>query len=228
MTNNAWNSPYPDADGELLIGSTGARPVASTLTAGTNVTIVNSAGGAEIQTSPIDDFVVVQRDTASNTAAIDYLCRISDFEVFYLIGNNTQPVTSGGLGIKLSTDGGATFDSTASNFQGVGWEVDDGASTTHLDDSALTAAKLQIYGSTTANAGVDANEVCSFIMTIWNPSDTNWTKCVSYSVYIDNGGQHQTQYWASFHKSTTAINAMRLQQSTGNISQGEFVLYGAS
>ena len=41
-------SPGQATNGQLVIGSTGADPVLSTLTAGTGVTITNTAGGVEI------------------------------------------------------------------------------------------------------------------------------------------------------------------------------------
>lgn len=47
-TNNATNTPALTLNGQLLIGSTGANPVAATLTAGSNVTITNAAGSITI------------------------------------------------------------------------------------------------------------------------------------------------------------------------------------
>ena len=50
-TNNVTNQPELTTNGQLLIGSTGVAPVASTLTAGTNVTITNGAGSITIAAS---------------------------------------------------------------------------------------------------------------------------------------------------------------------------------
>ena len=225
-TQNAWNTPYPDADGETLIGETGARPSATTIAAGTNVTVVNTPGGIELQTSPISDWVVVQRDTASNTAYIDYLCRLSDFRALVLVGNNHKPQTATGLGVSISTDGGATFDTTASNYRGLGWEVNEAASTTWLDDSALAGGKLQIVGSTSEPMANGTNETSSFIMTIWDPSNTQWTKSSSYVYYNNQDTDPIIQFWGCQHRSTTAVDGLRLMQTTGNIGQGDFVMYG--
>lgn len=43
-TNNAVNEPTLTLDGQLIIGSTGNRPVAATLIQGANVTITNGPG----------------------------------------------------------------------------------------------------------------------------------------------------------------------------------------
>lgn len=47
-TINATNTPQLTTNGQLIIGSTGAFPVATTLTAGANITITNGAGSITI------------------------------------------------------------------------------------------------------------------------------------------------------------------------------------
>lgn len=47
-TINSTNTPQLTTNGQVIIGSTGAFPVASTLTAGTNITITNGAGSITI------------------------------------------------------------------------------------------------------------------------------------------------------------------------------------
>ena len=50
-TNNSWNSPYLTANGQLLIGSAGNPPVAATITAGSNMTIINGTGSISVNFS---------------------------------------------------------------------------------------------------------------------------------------------------------------------------------
>ncbi len=59
-------------DGELIIGRTGDSPVAATLTAGTNVTITDSANGIEIAASGSGGFAVTQVKMSYITAATLY------------------------------------------------------------------------------------------------------------------------------------------------------------
>jgi len=49
IASNGYVAPL--SNGQLLIGSTGVNPVAATLTAGTNISIINSAGGITISGS---------------------------------------------------------------------------------------------------------------------------------------------------------------------------------
>lgn len=222
-TNNMWNTPDLTTNGQVLIGSSSGRPSAATLTASTNVTVNNSAGSIEVQTSPISDWVIFQSDTASTDSSIEYTCRISDYQGFVLIGNNTQGSAANGLGIQLSTDGGSSYD-TGNNYGIVGWECDETGNIVQLDDDPW--AKLQIAGSTTAFEGTDANEVVSFVMFIYQPNAAAYTKSTCYCYYNDEDGNNILQYWMSAHRSTTAITAMRLVQTSGTIDQGEFTLYG--
>lgn len=227
MTQNAWDTPYLTTDGHLLIGNGSARPTAGLITEGTNVTINAGAGTCEIETAPIDDFVVVQRDTASNTSGIDYTCGISNYQLLMLIGNDTQPATSSGLGISISTDGGSTFDTTAANYSGVGWVVNSNSVTSNISSDETAGGKLQIYSSTEFTAGSDSNETSSFVCYIFKPSGALWTKTSCYCAYIDADGDHVIQWVGGLHKGTAAVNALRLRQTTGNIGSGEFVMYGA-
>lgn len=47
-TINSTNTPQLTTNGQIIIGSTGAFPVAATITAGTNITITNGAGSITI------------------------------------------------------------------------------------------------------------------------------------------------------------------------------------
>jgi hypothetical protein len=50
-TNNVTNTPELTLNGQLIIGSTGATPVAATLTQGAGITITNAAGSITIAAS---------------------------------------------------------------------------------------------------------------------------------------------------------------------------------
>lgn len=47
-TINATNTPQLTTNGQLIIGSTGAFPVAATITAGSGITVTNGAGSVTI------------------------------------------------------------------------------------------------------------------------------------------------------------------------------------
>ena len=89
-TNNSWNSPYLTANGQLLIGSTGAIPVATTLTAGTNISITNGAGSISVAASAAGSFTwsVITATSQSIVAFKGYVANAGTLLTF------TLPVTA--------------------------------------------------------------------------------------------------------------------------------------
>lgn len=84
MTNNSWNTPYLTQDGQLLIGSHGARPAATTLTAGTGISIENGPGSITISANGF------QQPIAITFVSSSYTVVSSDF---YLSVNTGTAVT---------------------------------------------------------------------------------------------------------------------------------------
>lgn len=68
-TNNSTNTPELTLNGQTFIGSTGVNPVASTLTAGTGITITNGAGSITISGSGSSGWV--DQTSASVTMAVN-------------------------------------------------------------------------------------------------------------------------------------------------------------
>jgi hypothetical protein len=63
---NSWNSDYPQNDGEFLIYDSNAeRPVANTLSSGTNITVTNSPGDIQLDFTPVlNDGELIIGDTS--------------------------------------------------------------------------------------------------------------------------------------------------------------------
>ena len=68
MTQNAINSDYPNADGELLIGATGARPLGATITAGSGITVTNAANAITLTAAGGGSGDIIQILEDTNTA----------------------------------------------------------------------------------------------------------------------------------------------------------------
>lgn len=68
-TNNATNTPQLTTNGQTFIGSSGVNPVASTLTAGTGISITNGAGSITIASSGSAGWV--DQTTSSVTMAVN-------------------------------------------------------------------------------------------------------------------------------------------------------------
>jgi len=148
---NAISSLGPLTDGQLVIGSTGVSPAASTLTAGTGITITNGAGTITISSSAVG---FVWNSVAGTTQAITegngYVNTNAALTTF------TLPAT-GAFGTIFAIVG-----------QGAGgWTI------------AQNAGQSLILGSLQSTAGVtgsvsstNANDGIEFLCTV---ADTTWT-----------------------------------------------------
>ena len=116
-TRNAWNTPDLTADGQLLIGQTGGRPLAANLTAcGFNIT--NGAGSISLDTiSTGQDYVRISTATAASSATIDFTSLSSTYFLYIVVIANLAPVTDGAiLYMRTSSNNGISYDSTAGNY----------------------------------------------------------------------------------------------------------------
>ena len=110
-------------NGQLLIGSTGAAPVAATLTAGTGVSITNGAGSITINSTGGGSQITFNTDTAPST---------TDNFAIYLIGDpaNTNIIVNGGVTtinpadtIEIQLNSDIVLNSIQTNDAGTGNEI---------------------------------------------------------------------------------------------------------
>jgi hypothetical protein len=173
-------------------------------------------------------FVLVEQHTATNSASLNFTTGISstydDYQIELL---NVVPVSNAvNLIMRMSTDGGATYDSGSNYFwDALSWRAGSGTVNAGGTDTSigLTAANsLSISNATTMGA--------SFSLNFFQPLSTTLYKQVrgkgmmlfqdgSTRVMLEVGGQYT---------STTAVNAFQFLMSSGNISSGTIRLYGLS
>ena len=221
-TRNAWNTPDLTADGQLLIGSSAGRPSAATITAGSaNVTVTNGSGSITVATvSSNSNWIKISTATASVSATIDFTGLSSTYHVYKVVISNLQPATDTvTLYFRTSTNNGSSYDAAASDYQ---WQ---GILTTTADNNpSVDNADSEIH--LTSSLGTAANENCNLEIIIYDPSSSEYTKIVSEAVYKNTSTVRQVFEAGGYRQSATAVNAIRFLMSSGNISTGNFVLYG--
>ena len=164
--------------------------------------------------------VLISTATASTTAVVDFTLP-SGYNSFELKCINVVPSTdSVGMWLRVSTDGGATFAAGASDY----------SFQRYLQNSTTpfylvqTDSKLFLQGSSISNM---VGRYHNSTFKIYNPSNTNSYKNISgesftyrddtiYTISIMNG----------VYLSNTAVNAIRILMSSGNIASGTFELWG--
>jgi hypothetical protein len=166
--------------------------------------------------------------TASNSATLDLTSKMSStYDDYVLIFNNIIPATNtANLLLRTSTDNGANFDASASDYI-YALQLNDAVSGPTNPNS--TSATSIMIGSSITNSSVLG---LSGEIKIFNVNSTTVRKFVSGDVsYIGSGGgTHITSGRIAGLRDSTEVNldAIRLLMSSGNISSGTVKIYGIS
>ena len=226
MTQNAWNSPNLDANGEVLIGSGSTIPVATTITGGTNCTVVNGANTVQLTYtgSTAGDWVLTHSASASNSTELTFTGLSSTYFVYMIVVDNYVPANDGDrFYYQTSTDGGSSYDSGSSDYYYQGWEADNGGTVGALDGEF---DKSNILGSGTYQPGNATNESSSAVSYFYNPSASDYLRSTNFNTTRDDTGETVLLAIHSGRLQATAVDAIRLFCSGGNITTAEVRIYG--
>lgn len=197
---------------------TGATITATTQTTGDNSTKVATTAYADAARA-IGDFIRLSTATASASATIDFTSLLSStYDVYMIELINVKPATNGALFYLLtSTNNGSTYDNTVGNYLGVN---------VVMKATGVTAASAGTGNMILTDGIASAREGASGFIYITTPSASARTHVRSEIGYTDSAGTVETfSLTAAYRDSTTAVNAVRLYMSTGNIASGTINLY---
>jgi hypothetical protein len=133
-------------NGELVIGSTGALPVLSTLTAGTGISITNGAGSIIISgtSGPITNGFTSVTSTPYVASSTDYFLGVTTSSLAITIELPNAPATGRTFVVKDSTGNAATNNITITT---VGGTVDIDGATTYVINTAYQSIGVLFDGS---------------------------------------------------------------------------------
>lgn len=161
--------------------------------------------------------------TASNSATIDFTSSIdSTYEEYVIVGISVVPATDGTtLQYFSSTNGGSTFDTGASDYNQTSFSQTNGAAV------AIGGGGGDAFMPLTLAIGGASGESTNFTIHISNPSNSSVNTLFQHSSYsLGTGGLIQHFYGSAQRQSAADVDAMRIKAATGNITSGEFKLYG--
>jgi hypothetical protein len=172
---------------------------------------------------------LISTQTASASASIEFsMDSTYDSYVFKFI--NIHPATDNvAFSVNFSTDGGSTYavTKTSTSFRARHDEGDTSTDLIYLTGSDLAQSTSDQTIAPTLGADNDQN--CSGYLQIFNPSSTTFVKHyvgrISLAYYADF---IYDLYTAGYANTTSAINAIRFQMSSGNIDDGIIKMYGVS
>jgi hypothetical protein len=192
----------------------------------TNNSIANvTAYNAAIATG---NMVLISSQTASNSASISFTTGInSTYKEYQFWFENLVPVNNSvQFGINFSTDGGSTYSvtKTSSFFQALHYEDDSNAYMGYRTENDLaqsTAIQLLTFGVRTSNAD---EGVCG-TLNFYNPSSTTYVKHYIADTHSTRDWSHNV-FCSGYCNTTSAVNAVKFQYDSGNISTGTILMYG--
>ena len=179
--------------------------------------------------SSLGSLVHISTATASSSPSIEFTSGIdSTYKeyVFYFVNIHTSATAN--FTFNGSTDSGSNYNTTktTTHFTPGHNEAD---SSTYLDydtgkDLAQSTSFQSLgYGITTGN-----DESLSGYMHLFNPSSTTFVKHFIASVQYYDSNFSQNSFVAGYMNTTSAVDAIKFQMSSGNIDSGEILLFGVN
>ncbi len=163
--------------------------------------------------------------TASASATVDFTSGIdSTYDHYTIEVIDVVPATDGDLlWMRTAPDTTPTIDSAATDYDSGGYtNVIDGSPavvSTGSEDNAEIAI--------TGNIGNVTNEGANATIVIYNPAGTALYKLISFqSVFTNSSNNLQIMHGAGRRTDVAVVASIRFLMSTGNITSGEFKLYG--
>jgi len=195
----------------------------------TNNSIANvTAYNAAIATG---NMVLISSQTASNSASISFTTGIdSTYKEYQFYFIDIHPRTDAvDFTFNLSTDSGSNYNitKTSSAFVAYHNENDTATSLGYAGDDDLAQSTAFQNLSDAIDNGADANLGGS--ISLFNPSSTTYVKHfisnVNFMAHSGTSEYSMNYYIAGYGNTTSAVNAVRFQMSSGNFD-GTILLYG--
>lgn len=163
--------------------------------------------------------VLLASATASNSATV-VLTGMTGYSNYLIFFSNFTPATNAtNLLVQFSTDNGSTFVSSAGAYRYQNFAQVN----TSLTGVSATSTSVQLSNSHNNTAGVAAG---GFIQ-ILNPVGGFFTTLLYQSAYVDSSSVYRAYTTGARCEGTSsAINAIGFFMSSGNISTGNWQLYG--
>ena len=181
----------------------------------------NASGGGTL--------VLLSTQTASASANISFTTGLdSTYDEYIFKFINIHPATSNIIfQFNLSTDGGSNYNVTKTTTFFRARHREDDSATALAYNTSEDLAQSTGFQTILFDSGNDNDDNNSGEMSLFNPSSTTYVKHFIGRVSNTNiTAQAGDNYFAGYANTTSAINAIRFQFSSGNIDDGIIKMYG--
>jgi hypothetical protein len=172
---------------------------------------------------------LISEQTASGSASISFTSGIdSTYPIYKFEFINIHPQNNNiDFEFNLSTDSGSNYNVTKTTTLFKTYHDEADTTTTLSYDDGRDIAQGTGYQDIATNFGNDNDQNLAGTLEIFNPSSTTFVKhfiCrTQFTHHADFTVEH---YVAGYGNTTSAVNAIRFQMSSGNIDSGTIKLYG--
>ena len=210
-----------------------ARNIANNITTSgvfTSSAIANSSvTGITVLANASDGITFISSQTASASATISFTTGIdSTYKAYKFVFVNIHPATDNvNFTFNMSTDAGSNYNVTKTTTFFQASHKEDGTGGVVGYETGLDLAQSTSFQPITNNGGNDNDQNLGGSLTLFNPSSTTYVKhFISNSSNYTGGDFAINHFLAGYGNTTSAINAVRFQMSSGNIDAGTIYLYG--
>lgn len=185
-----------------------------------NVTALPSSFG--------DGITLISSQTASASASISFTTGItSTYKAYKFVFVNIHPATdSADLTFNMSTDSGSNYNVTKTTTFFRAIHSEGGADGSVGYDTGYDLAQSTSFQPIMQYIGNANDESASGSLTLFNPSSTTYVKHFIATTNKTGSTYNGTNFIAGYGNTTSAVNAIRFQMSSGNIDAGTIYLYG--
>ena len=173
---------------------------------------------------------LISTQTASGSANISFTSGIdSTYDEYVFKFYDIHPSSSSQLKCNFSTDSGSNYNATKTTTSFVALHTENDASTNLVYQTVRDLAQSTSDMWVSSSIPTDNDASCSGQMILFNPSSSVFVKhfiTVGNSMATDPGSYHD--FFAGYINTTSPVDAVRFNMSTGNIDSGVIKLYGIS
>lgn len=173
--------------------------------------------------------VLLSTQTASNSATISFTTGLdSTYDAYEFHFINVSSATNNiNLVFNGSTDGGSNYNVTKTTTVFVAYHNEAGTSAVLEYGGSEDLAQSTAFQNISTNLKNDSDIGTSGTLSLFNPASTTYVKHFIARTNGMNQNTYSMDYnTAGYFNTTSAVNAIRFQMSSGNIADGIFKLYG--
>ena len=184
--------------------------------------------------SSLGSMVFIKKLTASASATLSFVhgtdgVVLDDtYKEYVFTFNNIHPASDAvEFHFNISTDGGSNYNVTKTTTFFWTYHYEDDSEAVLSYQTGRDLAQSTAFQTLTSQVGNGADECATGLLQLFNPSSTTFVKHFTGKTNsYENGNASISGFSAGYGNTTSAIDAVRFQMSSGNIDAGDICLYG--